>query len=267
MGSRLELTGITRFAHDFIALPPWQVVLWATLYFAVLYFVTGAVTWWLTQSALPRVGFGRVLDQRPLRPGQLRREIAESCSSILLFGVGVLVPWWLLRSGWAGLAHEPSGLRIVLELLALFLWNELHFYVCHRLLHTRPLRRFHADHHRSLTPTPFSTYAFHPVETLLLGSVPILPMLVHDFSPVALFCLPVMSIVLNNLGHANYEFSRRAPAGGPLAASRRHHLHHAVYHGNYGFLLDVLDRLAGTTIDAGAADHLAAPSHAKDSRE
>ncbi|WP_228076726.1 sterol desaturase family protein [Novilysobacter ciconiae] len=213
------------------------------------------------------MGLGRVLDQRPLRPGQLRREIAESCGSILLFGFGALVPWWLLRSGLAGLATQTSAPRIGIEFAALFLWNELHFYLCHRLLHTRPLRRFHAHHHRSLTPTPFSTYAFHPVEALLLGSVPILPMLVHDFSPIALFGLPVMSIVLNNLGHANYEFSRRAPAGGPLAASRRHHLHHAVYHGNYGFLLDVFDRLAGTTIAAGAADHLAAPSSGKDSRE
>ncbi|WP_222564267.1 sterol desaturase family protein [Novilysobacter antarcticus] len=267
MDTGLDFTGITRLALDFVALPAWQIVLWATLYFAALYFVTGTLTWWLTRSLLPRLGFGRVLDQRPLRPGQLGREIVESCGSILLFGVGVLVPWWLLRSGWSGLAYEASAQRIVVELVALFLWNELHFYVCHRLLHTRPLRRFHADHHRSLTPTPFATYAFHPVEALLLGSVPILPMLVHQFSPTALFCLPVMSIVLNNLGHANYEFSRLAPARGLLAASRRHHLHHAVYHGNYGFLLDVFDRLAGSTIAAGAADHLVAPSPGKDFRE
>lgn len=40
----------------------------------------------------------------------------------------------------------------------------------------------------------------------------------------------------------------RCPARGPLAASRRRHLQHAVYHGNYGFLLDVFDRLAGSTI-------------------
>mgnify|MGYP002653884960 CR=1 FL=1 len=45
-----------------------------------------------------------------------------------------------------------------------------------------------------------------------LGSVPLVPMLVHDFSFAALACLPVMSILLNGLGHANYEFSRSAPA-------------------------------------------------------
>ncbi|MGY0503803.1 sterol desaturase family protein [Luteimonas sp. e5] len=240
-----------------VTLPDWsalQVAAIGTAYFAVLYFGFGLLGWWLSRHALPRLGFGRRLDPRPLRPGQLRREIGRSCVSILLFGMGVLLPWWLLRSGISRLVAEPGALRVALEIIALFLWNELHFYACHRLLHTRPLRRFHAEHHRSHTPTPFSTYAFHPVEALLLGSVPIIPMLLHDFSAIALLSLPVMSIMLNVLGHANYEFSRHAPARGPLQASRRHHLHHALYHGNYGFLLDVFDRIGGTVITPDAAN-------------
>ncbi len=252
-------------AHAFVSLSATQVVAVGIAYFALLYFVTAAFTWWLTHDALPRIGFGRMLDPRPLRPGQLRREIGESSVSIAIFGVGVLVPWWLLRQGWASIAADASGLRIAIEITVLFLWNELHFYANHRLLHTRWLRRFHVDHHRSVTPTPFSTYAFHPVEALMLGSVPIIPMLLHDFSFPALLALPVFSIVLNNLGHGNYEFTRAAPARGPLAASRRHHLHHSVYHGNYGFLLDVFDRLAGSTIPLNAADRIIErPTHAKD---
>ena len=82
--------------------------------------------------------------------------------------------------------------------------------------------------------TPFSTYSFHPLEAVLLGNVILLPMLLHDFSFAALLSLPVMSLLLNNLGHSNYDF---APAAGHdhwLSASRRHHLHHIRYHGNYG---------------------------------
>ena len=77
-------------------------------------------------------------------------------------------------------------------------------------------------------------------------SLLLLPMLLHDFSLQALAALTVLSIALNNLGHSNYEFSARAPARGWRAASRRHHLHHACYHGNYGFLLGIFDRVAGT---------------------
>lgn len=228
-------------------LPPWLVAAWGTAGFAALYFGGAGLTWLLARG-MARLGIGRVVDTRPLRPGQLRREIGESCVSVLIFGIGTLLPWWLLAKGYATLAPAPSPLRIGLEIVALFFWNELHFYLNHRLLHTPWLRRFHVDHHRSVTPTPFSTYAFHPVEALMLGSVPIVPMLLHDFSLPALLTLPVLSIALNCLGHANYEFSRQSPARWPLSASRRHQLHHARYHGNYGFLLDVFDRLAGTVI-------------------
>lgn len=226
---------------------PWQVLAFGIAGFALLYFLGAGLTRLLIRL-LQRLDIGRVLDPRALRPGQLRREIGQSCVSILIFGVGLLIPWWLLKQGWAELAHSPSWSRVALETAALFFWNELHFYTNHRLLHTRWLRRFHADHHRSVTPTPFSTYAFHPVEALMLGSVPIIPMLLHDFSLSALLALPVLSILLNCLGHANYEFSRKNPARWPLSASRRHHLHHALYHGNYGFLLDLFDRLGGTVI-------------------
>jgi len=237
----------------FLAFAPWQVVLAGVLWFSALYFGFALLTSALTR-ALARIGYGRVLDARPLPQAQVRCEVGDSLVSIAVFGVGMLVPWGLLRLGWARLAHDPSLGRIALETAALFFWNELHFYASHRLLHTKWLRRFHGAHHQSHTATPFSTYALHPVEAALLGSVPLLPMLAHDFSLQALAALTVLSIALNNLGHSNYEFSGRAPARGWRAASRRHHLHHACYHGNYGFLLGVFDRLAGTLLPLDAAD-------------
>lgn len=236
----------------FVSSPAWQVVAAGTAYFALLYFAVGVGGTALVRLAM-RLGFGRVIDTRALPPGQVRREIGQACVSIAVFGVGLLLPWGLLRLGWARLHGDPSALRLVAEVLALFVWNEVHFYAMHRLLHTRWLRRFHAEHHRAHTPTPFSTYAFHPVEAALLGSVPLVPMLVHDFSFAAIACLPVMSILLNGLGHANYEFSRSAPARGPLGASRRHDLHHACYGGNYGFLLTAFDRAFRTTLPPDAA--------------
>ncbi|KRG69105.1 sterol desaturase family protein [Pseudoxanthomonas dokdonensis] len=238
----------------FISLDWLQVMTVGVMYFSVLYFTTALVNTWLSQRLMPAIGFGRRLDPRPLRPGQLRREIGESMMSILIFGTGLVVPWGLLRLGWAQLATAPSVAQIIIEIIVLFFWNELHFYLNHRLLHTRLMRRFHVAHHRSHVATPFSTYAFHPVEAAMLGSVPLIPMLLHDFSFAALASLPVISIVLNSLGHANYEYSRSAPARGPLAASRRHHLHHACYHGNYGFLLPVFDQLFGTGLPLDAAD-------------
>ncbi|HEY0660851.1 MAG TPA: sterol desaturase family protein [Lysobacter sp.] len=240
--------------HWFSSLDAIEVMSVGVSYFAALYLLTGGIAWWLGHRLLPALGIGRRLDPRPLPRGQLRRELGASAISILVFGAGLIVPWGMLQLGWARLADDPSAWRVLIEIAVLFLWNELHFYVNHRLLHTPWLRRFHGMHHRSHIATPFSTYAFHPVEAVMLGSVPLIPMLLHDFSFVALATLPVLSIVLNNLGHSNYEASRAAPASGWLGASRRHHLHHACYHGNYGFLLEVFDRWAGTVLPLDAAD-------------
>ena len=240
--------------EEFVSSGAFKVMAMGVAFFATLYLSVGTLAWWLGHRLLPALGIGRRLDTRPLPRGQLRREFAASASSILIFGCGLVVPWGLLRTGWARLAVDPPTWRVLVEIVVLFFWNELHFYVNHRLLHTRWLRRFHAMHHRSHVATPFSTYAFHPVEALMLGSVPLIPMLLHDFSFTALLALPIFSVMLNNLGHSNYEASRHAPARGWLGASRRHHLHHACYQGNYGFLLEIFDRWAGTVLPLDAAN-------------
>lgn len=233
------------------------------LFFAAIYASGAGVTWLMTQHVMPALGFGRLLDRRALMRGQIRREVGWSLVSILIFGLGLIFPWGLLQLGWAHLAVAPPWPRCMLEIFVLFVWNEAHFYVNHRLLHTPWLRRFHVQHHRSHVATPFSTYSFHPVEALLLGGVPLIPMLLHDFSFAALLSLPLMSIALNNLGHSNYEFTPAAPARGFFGASRRHHLHHACYNGNYGFLIGTFDRMFGSALPLDAADARLASANAK----
>ena len=231
-----------------VDLPLPAVMLGGVAYFALLYFGVGGINVLLTRVVLPMLGYGRRIDTRPVPPAQRQREFRLSVMSILIFGIGLVVPWGLLTLGWARVAEDPAWWRVLIECAVLMLWNELHFYVSHRLLHTRPLRRFHVPHHRSLVTTPWSTYSFHPVEALMLGSVPLIPMLLHDFSFTALALLPLWSIVVNNLGHANYEFSGTQQPAGWQGATRRHHLHHTRYHGNYGFLAAWPDRLFGSAL-------------------
>ena len=168
-------------------------------------------------------------------------------------GVGAVLPWAFLHWGWASLAQDPGALQIAVEVVVLLVWNDIHFYANHRLLHTKALRRFHQQHHRSLVTTPFATYSFHPLEAALLGNVILLPMLLHDFSFAALLSLPVCSLLLNNLGHSNYDYAPGVGHHHWLAASRRHHLHHACYHGNYGFLFNFMDGWFGTRLPDDAS--------------
>ena len=215
------------WGEKFASFSALEVMLVGLIFFGGIYFVFGAATSLLTQYILPKLGVGATLDPRPLAPGQLRRELGLSLVSILIFGTGMIFPWGLLQLGWARLAPNASGIRIFLEILALVAWNDVHFWINHRLLHTRWLKRFHVPHHRSVVTTPFATYAFHPVEAVMLGNVILLPMVVHDFSFWSLASVPLFSLFFNCVGHANYDFFPQVSYAHWFAASRRHHLHHA----------------------------------------
>src|SRR5262249_45322876 len=152
--------------------------------------------WWLTRKLLPDWGIGAIIDLGPLRDGQIAKEIRRSLVSIGVFaGYGWLATHAYLH-GWVDVAWQGSGTRLRAEILLLFVWNEIHFFICPRLLHTRWLyRHVHRVHHESVTPTPFSTYSFHWLEAVLLGSVMITAMMWHTFSIWPLMFLPVMSLL------------------------------------------------------------------------
>jgi Delta7-sterol 5-desaturase len=241
---------------DFLYSCQWyEVMAVGIAFFATLYFGVGGLNYFLSRHILPAISYGAILDPRPIGEGQIARELRQSSLSILIFGTGLVVPWGILHLGWARLASDASAWQIALEIFILVVWNEIHFYLNHRLLHTPWLRRFHVPHHRSIVTTPWSSYSFHPIEMMLLGNVILLPMLLHDFSFYSLMAVPVFSIVFNNIGHSNYDFLPDAEQDRWwLNGARRHHLHHACYHGNYGFMFPFMDRLLRTELKGDAAD-------------
>ncbi len=246
------------------AWPAVAVALGGVAYFAAIYLAAGLVASGV-RVALLRRGRGRLLDPRPLPAGQVARERRQSAVSIVIFGVGLLLPWAMLVHGWASVHSSNPPLRVVLELLALLVWNDIHFYTVHRVLH-RPklLRAVHAAHHRSVVTTPWSTYAFHPVEALLLGSVLLPPMLLWPFTPLALALLPVLSLTYNAIGHSNFSALPRRWRW--LSNAQDHHLHHACHRGNYGFLFTFMDKCFGTQLPHDAARAVIEAGLARDAR-
>jgi lathosterol oxidase len=240
------------------------VALAGVAYFAAIYVLAGLLTngvrGWLLHS-----GRGRLLDPRPVPTGQVAREWRHSAVSVLIFGVGLVIPWAFVVQGWAAVHPSNPPVRVVLELAALLLWNDVHFYAVHRTLHhPRLLHAVHAAHHRSVVTTPWSTYAFHPVEALLLGSVLLAPMLVWSFTPVALVLLPVLSLTYNVVGHSNCRALPRRWRW--LSNAQDHHLHHACHRGNYGFLFTFMDRGLGTQLPHDAAQAVIAAGLAREAR-
>lgn len=180
------------------------------------------------------------------RPNQIKTEIKRSLVSILMFGVLSFPLHWGLRSGFLKIVFDFNLATFVLEALWLFLWNEIYFYAVHRTFHIKSLYKYHADHHFSHVPSPFSAYSFHWTEGLILGAVMPIMMCFHDFQFLSLMTLPLMSISMNVLGHSNVDFFPKKEMKHWLSFSKRHSLHHKIPHSNFGFLLPYFDQIFKT---------------------
>ena len=215
--------------------------------FLLLYIFFASLGWVLTRHILPYLKIGAIVDSRPLKDGQIGREIRRSLVSIAVFGAYGVLTLEVWRTGLIHVDFHASWLKVASDLALFFVWNEIHFYCIHRMLHTRWLyRHVHRVHHESVVPTPFSIYSFHWLEAVLLGSVMILALMVFRPSVEALIGLPLTSLFFNTVGHCNYNVF--AYHRSIHSAAVQHSNHHLRVAGNYGFYLPVLDRVLNTAL-------------------
>ncbi|MES2501198.1 MAG: sterol desaturase family protein [Pseudomonadota bacterium] len=223
---------------------PIPLVLCAMAFFLVIYSTFSGLVFLLARQA------NRPIEKRVVTGKQLATELINSMRSIALFGLGMIVPWWLMRNGYASIATTASAMQIAVECVILILWNDLHFYIVHRLLHTNfkwlSLKPAHITHHKSIAATPFAAYSMSVTEALMLGSVMPIAMLIWDFSAFSLLFLPVWSIAINALAHSNCDLFPNAPQRSYLNLVKHHQSHHSHYHGNYSFFFWPLDAYLGT---------------------
>jgi Delta7-sterol 5-desaturase len=233
--------------HYFTTSPWWFIYAATVLYFLFLYFGFAALGEWVSRILQKKTDLTIKSERHQVAKTQVSQEISRSLISIAVFGFsGVLTQWAYLQQ-YVSIEWNITPGILLLEVLAIFVWNETHFYICHWLLHRKFFfRHVHYQHHQSHSPTPHSTYSFHWFEAVLLGSVMITIMPFYTFSYITLMILPVMSITLNVLGHWNIDPWPGKKPGHLLKFSYRHSLHHSKVNGNFGFFLPVFDRVFKT---------------------
>ncbi|MBK7938035.1 MAG: sterol desaturase family protein [Lewinellaceae bacterium] len=197
--------------------------------------------------------FRKIQQKFPLRSDYLR-EIGYSAVSSAIFAAAAWIclgtplrDYTLFYSdidqyGWWWLAAS-----IPLTLLV----HDAYFYWIHRLMHLPGLyRRIHLVHHKSVNPSPWAAYAFHPLEAVLeAGIIPLL-LFAMPLHPVSFWAFITLMLMFNVYGHLGYElFSRKTydhPIGRWLNSSVHHNMHHEKFYGNYGLYFTIWDRLCGT---------------------
>jgi Delta7-sterol 5-desaturase len=207
------------------------------------------------------LGYGRAgaVRRHKLQPAmpsgaQLRREIGCSALAVLVFGAvnGALSALGALphtrlyahvaQYGWAWFA---------LSIIAALVLHDTYFYWTHRLLHLRAVFRVvHRVHHLSTNPTPWTAYAFHPLESVVQAGAVVLIIFVLPMHPLALIVFQVISTAINVYGHSGYElYPRDWPhhwLGRWINTSVAHNTHHATAQHNYGLYFLFWDRWLGT---------------------
>ncbi|MDX5395379.1 MAG: sterol desaturase family protein [Hymenobacteraceae bacterium] len=219
----------------------YQIYFLVMLYFLLMYFVL-APAFLQTCKFLERRKVLHKISSGQVSRKQVSTEIKRSVSSILVFGFSGIPIVYLIRTGHIVLL-EDNLYNILFGVLLLSLWNELHFFVVHRLMHLPYfMKRVHYVHHQSKVPTVYSVYSFHWFEALLLSTV---PLTIAPFVPLpalAFVFYPLASILLNFSGHCNYRFGNGRGSNWVFFATR-HNEHHYKGKNNYGFATHYLDKI------------------------
>ena len=197
--------------------------------------------------------FWKKIQLKSPKQTQIKRELKNSILTIMIFSAEATIFWiWIAPHS---LLYHPTlqfGVPYLLfsTILILFL-HDTYFYWTHRFMHHKKIYKYiHKVHHQSTNPTPFTSYSFHPLETMLEALI----------TPILAFLLPInyyqfigfliFQLIFNIYGHLGYEiFPKRfhkTAIGKWISTSIAHNMHHQYFNGNYGLYFLFWDRLMGT---------------------
>jgi Delta7-sterol 5-desaturase len=219
--------------------------LWAVTYGSLLsiYFVLCGFFHWLN-SRFPE----RRIQKRPAK-NQIAMEIRTSVTALVAISAYVAGGLFIQAKGWALTPLPLTWWSAPLMLAATLVLYDTWFYWGHRLMHTKWMyARFHAHHHKSVVPSPWTNNSDGPVgafvEQIYFLVVPfVLPI------PAAVFIAhKLFDQVTGIAGHAGHEYfaSQTTRAPWPLLCTTYHDQHHGSFSYNYANTFSWWDRAMGT---------------------
>jgi sterol desaturase/sphingolipid hydroxylase (fatty acid hydroxylase superfamily) len=199
-------------------------------------------------------------------PGDSKNEVfffrSQAIDSMIrTFGTGVPI-WtayevgvlWAFANGYvpmASLTTDWPWLLLILLLLPLF--HEVHFYLVHRLIHVPVLYKWvHSVHHNSVNPSPWSSLSMHPVEHLLYFSGALIHLVIFSHPLLAIYHLHLAGFGAV-VGHVGFDKIETGEDRAVDTHAFAHYLHHKYFEVNYADGLVPLDRWFGTWHDGTKA--------------
>jgi sterol desaturase/sphingolipid hydroxylase (fatty acid hydroxylase superfamily) len=184
-----------------------------------------------------------------------QREVGYSILTILIFSA---VPAFLLSN--PAIAPHTTYYGDISRYGMAYFWlafplmaimHDTYFYWTHRLMHHRKLfKLFHLVHHRSVNPSPWAAYSFHPLEAVVEVGIVVIFLFTIPVHTLHLVFFFLFMIVYNVYGHLGYELYPRGfsdnAVGRWINTSVSHNMHHQHFKQNYGLYFTFWDRVMGT---------------------
>jgi lathosterol oxidase len=234
------------------------------------YFLAAGSTYWFFYSPVSASFINASVPYQPPSWRIIRHDIKLSVISAGVFALAALGILAAYEQGLTRLYSNPQqyGLWYLGVSYGLVLMlQDTYFYFTHRWFHHPKLFRWvHQGHHRSRYPTPWTSFAFDPLEAIvqslfLLAIVFVIPL--HIVTLVAVLTTMTVWAVLTHLG------LDRLPALFPhhwlgrwVIGPAHHSIHHLKYTVHYGLYFTLWDRLLGTQ-DAGYGQKMENSEHGK----
>ncbi len=171
-------------------------------------------------------------------------------SGVTIWSAFEVMSMWMFANGMISmLSFSEHPILFIGWLLLIPMWNSVHFYAIHRLLHHRALyKRFHALHHRNINIGPWAGISMHPVEHLLYFSAVCIHWIIasHPIHVIYNLYFSGLNAVYGHCGFENLLIGgkRRLALG-----TFYHQLHHRYFECNYGTAEVPIDGWAGSFHD------------------
>ena len=219
------------------------------------YFMVAGLAFLLFYVVLRKSIQSKKIQQRFPASADYFREIGYSVLTILIFA---LVPLLFLKHPLLA-PHtniyrnisDHGWLWFISAFIIMFIMHDTYFYWTHRLMHHPALfRYFHLVHHRSVNPSPWAAYAFHPLEAIIEVGIFVIFLFTIPIHKLHFFIFFFLSITYNVYGHLGWELYPKGFSqhwlGKWINTSVSHNQHHQFFKGNYGLYFLFWDRIMGT---------------------
>ncbi len=177
-------------------------------------------------------------------------------SGVTVWSAYEILMMWSLANGYAPRLSMPEdAIWFALLVFLLPVWETVHFFLIHRLIHCSPLyQRVHALHHRNTNVGPWSGLSMHPVEHIVYLSTVLIHFIVPSNPLLVILHLSYFTLSAATT-HTGY---RGIVSGGRLIlplGTFHHQLHHRYFSCNYGGLEIPWDQWTGSFHDGTDESH------------